>query len=175
MSGFRFDLRSFDLATRELQKGARKNTEAYGKVLARTYESDAKRSAPWVDRRGNARMHLYGDSVSRGNRVQVEMGGAAPNYKNSALSAKDYMEYLEFDHGGKYAVVLPTANAIMQDLEKNFGEAALHGKIRPKIYHNRKDLNARRRQVLMQTAVQFGWWQRAGYNNWLRNRSVFNR
>lgn len=176
MSRFVIDASGFQKAVSELRQQARKNTETYGRTLARTYEVEAKSGAPWVDRRGNARRHLYGISAASGTRVRVEMGGSAPNYKpRTALSAADYMEYLEFDHGGRHAIVYPTADAIMYDVKNNFGEAALKGRMRTNIRRNRRELNARRKDVLMKTAAAAGWWQQIAYENWLGERGVFNR
>ena len=174
MNAFRFDTSGFVKGTQEIQRMVQRNTQTYGRVLASKFESEAKGNAPWVDRKGNARMHLYGKSTTNGTRVQVEMGGSAPNYKGGALAAKDYLEYLEFDHGKKYAAVFPNAQAIQAGIADTFGDAALHGKMRVNFVRNRKDLNMRRRQILMQTMVLHGRWEGAAYNEWLRSRRMFN-
>lgn len=175
--GFTVNTSGFDRATKALQEGVRRNTQTYGRVLAQTFETEAKSGAPWVDRRGNARMHLFGTMSASGNRVRVDMGGSAPNYKQGALSARDYLEYLEFDHGKKYATVLPTAEAIFADVQQNFGDAALQGKHpRISIQRNRKDLNQRRKQILSSTvAGAFTMMEAVRYNQWLAERDVFNR
>lgn len=175
MSGFQIDTSGFDRATRELQRMAQRNTQAYGRVIARSYESHAKSDAPWVDRRGNARRKLYGTSTTSSSRVQVEMGGTAPNYKRGPLSAADYMEYLEFANKKKYAVVYPTAEAIEADVLQHYGEAALQGKMRVDIKRNRKELTQLRKQMLVQAATAGSWWQNIAYQKWLSDRSVFNR
>lgn len=175
--GFTVNASDFHRATKVLQESVRRNVQTYGSTLAATFEQDAKGGAPWVDRRGNARAHLFGVMTASGNRVRVDMGGSAPNYKRSPLAAKDYLEYLEFDHGKRFSVVMPTAEAIFDDVRQNFGEAALYGK-RPKvmIQRNRKDLDQRRKAILTKTAI--GAWtmmEAARYQQWLADRSVFNR
>lgn len=142
---FTVDTSGFDRATKALQNGVRRNTQTYGRVLAQTFETQAKSGAPWVDRRGNARMHLYGTMTASGNKVRVEMGGYAPNYKRGPKSSADYLEYLEFDHGGKYAAVKPTAQEIFDEALRNFGEAALNGRTTPKINIKRDKAAARER------------------------------
>lgn len=176
MAGFTVNTSAFDRATKALQEGVKKNTQTYGRTLAQTFETTARGGAPWVDRRGNARPRLYGTMTASGNKVRVDMGGSAPNYKHSALSAKDYLEYLEFAHGKKYAIVVPTAEMIYEDVQQNFGQAALYGN-HPKvmIQRNRNDLNQRRKAILTQTAV--GAWtmmEAVRYQQWLADRSVFN-
>lgn len=180
MSGIRFVTAGFDRATKALQDNARRNTQTYGRVLAQSYETEAKRDAPWTDRRGNARRHLYGTSSAAGSTVRVEMGGAAPNYKNTPMAAKDYMEYLEFANGGKFATVYPTAEAIADSVTEDFGDAALRGKMRPRIKRNRKELNHRRKKFVPDYLSAGNIWKTRSpdayaYQNWLRERNVFNR
>ena len=170
-----FDTSDFERATRALEKTVRRNTEAYGRTLAREFESGAKSGAPWTDRRGNARMKLYGKSGASGSTVRVEMGGEAPNYKRGPLSAADYMEYLEFGHGKRYAIVFPMAEAIAEDVQKNFGEAALKGSPRISIKRNRKDLDKARKAMLTQTRA--GWFllaEQVRYAQWQAEHAAFN-
>lgn len=173
---FSVDTRSFDQATKALEQAVRRNTAAYGQTLAHSFESQAKSSAPWTDRRGNARGKLYGTSQATGSRVRVEMGGSAPNYKAGPLSASDYLEYLEFAHGGKYATVIPTAEAIAADVQENFGSAALEGKTaKVSIRRNRKELNQKRKALLTQT--QAGWFllaEQMRYAQWQSEHAAFN-
>ncbi len=143
--GFTLDTSGFDRATKAIQDGVRRNTQTYGRVLAQTFETEAKSGAPWVDRRGNARTHLYGTTTTSGNRVRVEMGGSAPNYKRGPKTVPDYLEILEFDFKKKYAIVEPTAEAIFDEALQNFGEAALNGHTSPRISIKRDKAAARER------------------------------
>lgn len=143
--GFTVNASDFDRATKVLQESVRRNVQTYGSTLAATFERDAKGGAPWVDRRGNARAHLFGVMTASGNRVRVDMGGSAPNYKRGPKSSPDYLEYLEFDHGGRFSIVEPTAEAIFDDVRQNFGEAALFGKSRPRMRIQRDKLAAKER------------------------------
>ena len=143
--GFTVNASDFNRATKVLQESVRKNVQTYGSTLAATFEQQAKGGAPWVDRRGSARAHLYGTMTASGSRVRVEMGGSAPNYKRGPKSSPDYLEYLEYDFLKKYAIVEPTAEAIFDDVRQNFGEAALFGKRHPRIRIQRDKLAAKER------------------------------
>ena len=140
--GFTVNASDFNRATKVLQESVRRNVQTYGSTLAATFEQQAKGGAPWVDRRGNARAHLFGTMTASGNRVRVDMGGSAPNYKRGPKSSPDYLEYLEYDFLKKYAIVEPTAEAIFDDVRQNFGEAALFGKRHPRIRIQRDKLAA---------------------------------
>lgn len=144
--GFTVNASDFNRATKVLQQSVRNNVQTYGSTLAATFEQQAKGGAPWVDRRGNARAHLFGTMTASGNRVRVDMGGSAPNYKRGPKSSPDYLEYLEFDHGGRFSIVMPTAEAIFDDVRQNFGEAALYGKSRPGMRIQRDRLAAKERR-----------------------------
>lgn len=143
--GFTVNASDFNRATKVLQESVRRNVQTYGSTLAATFEQQAKGGAPWVDRRGNARAHLYGSMTASGNRVRVDMGGSAPNYKRGPKSSPDYLEYLEFDHGGRFSIVMPTAEAIFDDVRQNFGGAALFGKSHPRMRIQRDRLAAKER------------------------------
>ena len=80
-----------------------------------------------------------------GTRVYVTMGASAPNYKrHGPLSSPDYMEYLEFDHGGEFAVVYPMVDAMMAGIRETFGPAVLKGTYGVRI---RRDRAAARRRA----------------------------
>ena len=143
--GFTVNASDFNRATKVLKESVRRNVQTYGSTLAATFEQQAKGGAPWVDRRGSARARLYGTMTASGSRVRVEMGGSAPNYKRGPKSSPDYLEYLEYDHLKKYAIVEPTAEAIFDDVRQNFGEAALFGKSHPRIRIQRDKLAAKER------------------------------
>ncbi len=119
------DTSGFERAARALQSLAQANAQAFGQSVARVFEHKAKRMAAWTDRRGNARAHLFGSCRSGNGRVTVRMGGSAPNYKRGPGSAQDYMEYLEFDHGGEYAIIYPTFEDIREDVEEQYGRNAI--------------------------------------------------
>lgn len=170
------DASGFERATKALEQTVRRNTEAYGQTLAHTFERQAKTGAPWTDRRGNARGKLYGLSQATGSRVRVEMGGSAPNYKAGPLSASDYLEYLEFAHGKRFATVIPTAEAIAGTVQEDFGPAALEGRTaRLSIKRNRKELNQKRKALLTQT--QAGWFllgEQMRYMQWQADHAALN-
>lgn len=183
--GFTVNTSDFNRATRALEDTARKNTATYGRAIARQFEQTAKSGAPWTDRHGNARGKLYGASEASGSRVRVQMGGLAPNYKRGPQSSPDYMEYLEFDHGKRNAIVVPTVDAIAEDVRQNFGNAVLKGNMH---FNIKRDKSAakwrafRRREKIERSYYSFrdenGRFisrENFRYQRWLEDRSVFNR
>lgn len=139
------DTTSFDRATKALQKTVLRNALQYGRSIGRQYESYATQGAPWTDRRGVARAGISSSARASGTRVYVTMGASAPNYKrHGPRSAPDYMEYLEFDHGGEFAVVYPTVDAMMAGIRETFGPAVLKGTYGVRI---RRDRAAARRRA----------------------------
>lgn len=142
------DTRDFERAVQALDRLAQQNAKAFGDSVARTFEHKAKRTAPWIDRRGNARAHLFGRCSGGGGKVTVRMGGSAPNYKRGPMSAQDYMEYLEFDHGGEYAIVYPVFNAIRDDVVEQYGRGAIQSG-RVCVYRDRAAARERSRRRRM--------------------------
>lgn len=141
----RIDPSGFQQATKALQKTVMHNALQYGRSLGRQYESYARQGAPWTDRRGVARAGVTSNARASGTRVYVTMGASAPNYKrHGPLSSPDYMEYLEFDHGGEFAVVYPTVDAMMTGIRETFGPAVLKGTYGVRI---RRDRAAARRRA----------------------------
>jgi len=171
------DTSGFDKGTREIEQMVRRNVGTYGRSLAGSFEREAKSGHPWVNRRGNAELHLFGTSTQTASTVRVDMGGVAPNYKQGPLSASDYLEYLEFGHGGRFAVILPTAEAIFEEVQASFGDAALQGRSSPRISikRNRAELTQKRKQLLTGTAAgAFTLMEYMRYQSWLASRDAFN-
>ena len=131
-TGIKVDASAFEQAAKAIEKQAVKNTQLFAESMARAFETTAKADAPWVDRRGNARRRLYGEAHSTGSRVQVAMGGSAPNYKSKS-HYDDYMELLEFGWESQerdfpnLAIVYPTYELIKADFVEQYGKAALSG------------------------------------------------
>ena len=134
----------FKAVTRDLEMKVRANTLLYGQTIARQYTEAAKKEAPWTDRKGNARRGFKGSAAASGATVRVTMGAQAPNYKKGPNSAADYMEYLEFAHGGKYAAVYPTVESMRDGIVKEFGNAALRGKTHVLIQRDKAALRKRK-------------------------------
>ena len=135
---------SFQKATKALVEGARKNTLNYGKTIAAQFKEEARREAGWMDHRGVARRGFDGDAELRGNVVRVGMGARAKNYKRGPKSSEDYMEYLEFDYYGKYAIVYPMVNSMRKGIVQNFGTAALKGGYKMRIQRDKEAMRARK-------------------------------
>jgi len=77
-----------------------------------------KENRPWTDRTGNARASLTAEVFAEKKRIVIELTmGRLPN--DVTL---EYARYLEFAHGGKYAIIAPTIDlwtpVIMSDLQK---------------------------------------------------------
>ncbi len=143
-SGFRVDSGSFDKATRRLVEGTRRNTLNFGKTIARQFREDARKEAPWTDHRGAARRGFAGDAELHGSVVKVTVGAKAPNYKRRARSSPDYMEYLEFAHEKKYAIVYPMVESMRNDIIRRFGMAALKGRYQVRILRDKMALRKRK-------------------------------
>lgn len=142
------DPTSFQQATKALERTVRRNALMYGRSLGRQFESYAKQGAPWTDRRGVARAGVTSSARATGTRVTVTMGASAPNYKrHGPLSSPDYMEYLEFDHGGEFAVVYPTVDSMMQGVRETFGPAVLKGTYGVRIRRDRAAARRRERKA----------------------------
>jgi hypothetical protein len=139
------DTKAFEQAAKTMQTTVDQNVLTYGRDLGRAFENYASQGAPWVDRRGIARRGFNSSARISGSRVTVAMGAGAPNYKKGIHSSPDYMEYLEFAHGGRFAIVYPTVDAMQDTVKRDLGEAALTGH-----YHiaiRRDKLAARKRKA----------------------------
>lgn len=77
--------------------------------IATLMETDAKVSAPWTDRTGNARTGLFGTAERDVARKLVTI------YLSHGPDI-DYGVYLELAHGGTYQVVEPTIERHLPEL-----------------------------------------------------------
>lgn len=121
----KIDTRAFDSAMKALDQLAKDNARSFGQSVARAFERNARQGAGWRDRSGAARRNLFGRCEGGGGRVLVRMGGSAPNYKRGPRSYADYLELLEFGHGGRYAIVYPTFEMIRDDAVEQYGKNAI--------------------------------------------------
>lgn len=125
--GIKVDISVFTRATDELRDGVRKNTIAFAKTAAAKAQAEMRSGAKWTDRKGVARRGLHASAKQTSDSTQIRIGGAAPNYKRGKRGAADYMEFLEFDHGQRYGIIFPTADALVDSIRKEFGNATLYG------------------------------------------------
>lgn len=151
MSGFKIDTSDFEKASGVLKGLVKKNTLAYAQAVAAEAEKTAKADAPWVDRSGTARSNLTSAAEQSGTRTTIAIGGSAPNRaKHSEYD--DYMEILEFGHESltrnfpDLSIIYPTAEAIEKEIRDGFGDAALRGRFRPKLYRSRRALRTRKQR-----------------------------
>lgn len=78
--------------------------------IAAMIQNSARANAPWTDRTGNARSGLFATAEQ-----------AARDLVMIYLShghAVEYGIWLELAHGGRYAIVMPTIEAHLPDLER---------------------------------------------------------
>lgn len=78
-----------------------------GQYLERILEDDARVSAPWTDRTGNARSGLTSTTDVAQWMVTVYLAHTV-----------DYGVYLELSRGGKYAVIWSTIERHIPDIER---------------------------------------------------------
>lgn len=73
-------------------------------------ESDMKLNAKWTDRTGNARAGLFAFSqMAAGDVVEIFL---------SHGTAVNYGRWLELGHGMRYAIIVPTLQKIVPELEE---------------------------------------------------------
>jgi len=75
-----------------------------------------KENRPWTDRTGNARASLSADAIAQFERIIIELSlGRLPDG-----TILEYGKYLEWAHGGQYAIVGPAVDhwspIIMEDM-----------------------------------------------------------
>ena len=80
--------------------------QALGEYYAIKMQGEARVNAPWTDRTGNARTGLFGVAGREGDVVRVVLG-----------HTMFYGVYLELDNGQRYAIVMPTIEGNLGELE----------------------------------------------------------
>lgn len=126
MSGteFRVDAAPYTRMTKQLKQRAVRNTAELGRQIGDEFVRAAKEYAPWTDHRGVARGGMSSKVTGTDDVIVIVLGASAPNYKRGPHSAKDYMEYLEFDHDGEFAVIRPVFHQIMPMVRAVFPQVA---------------------------------------------------
>ena len=123
-------------------KKALASAHAIGVYVGTKMQNESRRNARWEDRTGNARGGLFFavDGVGLGGEEgKVTPGNAREFHKNRdgsrgaggneqllVIVLGHTMEYgvsLELDHGGRYAIIVPTLNANVQVLKQMLAEA----------------------------------------------------
>lgn len=76
--------------------------------IALKMQNEARQNAKWQDRTGNARTGLLTevDEVSK-ELVSIYLGHSVK-----------YGQYLELNHGGKYAIIMPTIEANLPEIKR---------------------------------------------------------
>ena len=78
--------------------------------IATKAQNEMRLGAPWTDRTGNARAALFS--------VAEQAASDAVIIYLSHGSAIEYAKYLELGFGGKYAIIVPTLQRILPELER---------------------------------------------------------
>lgn len=83
--------------------------KAVADYIATQAQNDMRTNAPWVDRTGNARSALfsYAEMASK-DVVSIFLSHGSAIY---------YGRYLELNYAGKYAIIVPTLQRILPQLE----------------------------------------------------------
>ncbi len=84
--------------------------KAIADYIATQAQNDMRQNAPWTDRTGNARSALF-------SLAEMASQDAIVIYFSHG-SAIFYGKYLELGHGMKYAIIVPTLQRILPQLEK---------------------------------------------------------
>jgi len=85
-------------------------TKSVAEYIAVKMQNEARQNAPWEDRTGNARGGLFA--------IVEEAAKAIVEIYLSHGHTIFYGVFLELDHGGKYAIILPTIEANLPDLKQ---------------------------------------------------------
>lgn len=83
---------------------------ALAKYLAERIQSDMRASAPWTDRTGNARSGLF-------SAAEQAAGDVVTIYLSHGHTV-GYGKWLELANGGKYAVIMPTLEKWLPEIER---------------------------------------------------------
>ena len=75
--------------------------------MAGTLQNEARTGARWTDRTGNARGGLFGVAVRDGKVIRIILG-----------HTMSYGLYLELSNGQRYAIVMPTIQRNLGELER---------------------------------------------------------
>lgn len=109
--GVRWQRAPSELATAVEQYGERvlQAVAAVAQYAATAMQNDAKNSAAWTDRTGNARTGLFGTS-------EADFAAKVVTIYLSHGAVIDYGVYLELANSGRYAVVMRTMQAHYEPL-----------------------------------------------------------
>lgn len=83
---------------------------ALGDYFASRIQTDMRQNAPWEDRTGNARSGLF--SISE--RMAVDVVRIWLSHGHTV----DYGKWLELANAGKYAIIVPTFQQYMPEIEQ---------------------------------------------------------
>jgi hypothetical protein len=87
---------------------------ALGQYIASRMQTDMRRDAKWVDRTGNARSGLFA--------VAERAAGDVVTVYLSHGHTVDYGKWLELSHAGRYAIVMPTLQRYLPEIERMLKE-----------------------------------------------------
>jgi hypothetical protein len=94
----------------------RGNAKTLVTVAAGRTVNEAKRTAPWTDRSGDARRSIHAEVTEDAGGITAAIGIGV-----------DYGKYLEMAHGGKYRVIDPTVFGFGKQEMQNVMKDLLNG------------------------------------------------
>lgn len=118
MSGIGYTFSFDDLA----EKFAKMGNDLIRKIgddthyWAQETENAMRKNAHWTDRSGAARRGLFHDMERSANTITARFGHTV-----------DYGQFLELSNGGKYAIVMPTVQAMLPKLEEKLAKVLENG------------------------------------------------
>lgn len=84
--------------------------KALGDYIAQKMQDDARRNAPWQDRTGNARSGLF-------SLAEMAARDAVAIYLSHGHTVV-YGVFLEMAHGQRYAIIMPTIQRNLPEIER---------------------------------------------------------
>lgn len=83
---------------------------AIGKYIATKAQNEMRTNAPWQDRSGNARSGLF--SIAEQAAADVVIIYLSHGH------TIEYGHFLELDHGGRYAIIVPTMEKLFPEIKR---------------------------------------------------------
>lgn len=105
------DASSFFKGMAKLEQKATAGVTLAGKIAADKMATQAKQTAPWVDRTGHARRSIKGYTEWE----------TFTKFRIGLSAGMDYSQYLELAMDKKYAILYPTLLANQEDILKAMG------------------------------------------------------
>jgi hypothetical protein len=111
---FSMDFQGFEAMQKALQNYERDvqfAIQRVAQIIKGELQGKAKDKAPWTDRTGDARRELFAD-------IDEVAAGIVDIYLSHGVNEPEgKSKSLELGHGGRYAVIMPTIQAALPEIE----------------------------------------------------------